>query len=101
MYCTVLYCTVLYMDMDMDNGHVTVCVGVLWWKGQGDYFVVVGISSEPQLLRVYKLVWILCWTALMRANKLKTAVPSMPFCSGPPDFFHVHAHCTSSKIGIC
>ena len=23
----------------------------------------------------------------MRANKLETAVCSMPFCSGPPDFF--------------
>ena len=23
----------------------------------------------------------------MRANKLETAVHSMPFCSGPPDFF--------------
>ena len=29
----------------------------------------------------------LCWTALMRANKLETAVRSMPLCSGPPDFF--------------
>ena len=26
----------------------------------------------------------------MRANKLETAVHSMPFCSGPPDFFNVH-----------
>ena len=26
---------------------------------------------------------------IMRANKLETAVCSMPFCSGPPDFLNV------------
>ena len=25
----------------------------------------------------------------MRANKIETAVRSIPFCSGPPDFFHM------------
>ena len=45
----VLYCTVHVHVHGHGHGHVTVGLGVLWWKGQGDYFVVVGISSEPLL----------------------------------------------------
>ena len=49
------------------------------------------ISCEPQLLLGYinpcGSQGQLCWTVLMRANKLERAVCSRPFCSGPPDFF--------------